>query len=136
MKKSTLIQIVLGTVGGLITSIGMCMCLIEEWNMLKPGIVVGTIGILILICIYPIYRKDHSKKEKKEVNKGLVTTIIIGVIGSLILGTGMSLCLVNNQEIMKMILGLVIGVIGLLICVLNYPIYSYLRTVKKIEYLI
>ena len=33
MKKNTLITIILGTIGGLITSIGMCMCLVEEWNI-------------------------------------------------------------------------------------------------------
>ena len=126
MKKDTLIQIILGTIGGLIASIGMCMCLVEEWGMLKPGIVVGVIGLIILLCIYPIYRKNNPV-ERKGLNKGLVATIVFGVIGSLIMGTGMSLCLVENQEATKMIIGLVVGVVGLLICVLNYPIYAYLK---------
>lgn len=34
MKKETLLEIILGTIGGLIFAIGMCMCLIPEWNML------------------------------------------------------------------------------------------------------
>ena len=132
MKKDTLMQIIIGTVGGLITSIGMCMCLVEEWNMLTSGVVVGVIGIVILLCLIPIYRKNHPV-QKKEINKGFVTTVVIGIIGSLILGTGMSFCLVEDQETAKMIIGLIIGVIGLLICVLNYPIYAYLKSNKSID---
>ena len=33
MKKDTLLEIILGTVGGLIFALGMCMCLIPKWNM-------------------------------------------------------------------------------------------------------
>ena len=129
MKKDTLVQIVLGTIGGLVASIGMCMCLIEEWNMLMQGIIVGIIGIIILLCIYPIYRKNHPTQHK-GINAGLITVIVIGIIGSLILGTGMSLCLIEDQEQSKMIIGLIVGIVGLLVCILNYPIYAYLKTNK------
>lgn len=33
MKKETLLQIILGTIGGLVFAIGMCMCLIPEWDL-------------------------------------------------------------------------------------------------------
>ena len=49
MKKKTLLEIILGTVGGLIFAIGMCMCLISEWNMLTPGIIISIIGFVILL---------------------------------------------------------------------------------------
>jgi len=130
MKKNTLITIILGTIGGLITLIGMCMCLVEEWNLLKPGIVTGVIGLLILFCIYPIYRKNHPK-EKKEVNGSLIVAIVIGILGSLVMGFGMSKCLIPDQEQTQMILGLVFGIAGLLICVLDYPIYAYIKSNKN-----
>ena len=37
-------MIIVGTVGGLVFSLGMCLCLISEWNMLKAGIIVAIIG--------------------------------------------------------------------------------------------
>ena len=66
MKKDTLLEIILGTVGGLIFAVGMCMALVTEGDMLVPGIVVGIIGFIILLCIIPVYRKSHPKRETKK----------------------------------------------------------------------
>ena len=133
MKKETLLEIILGTVGGLIFAIGMCMGLIPEWDMLSTGIIVGTIGFIILLCIIPVHRKSHPKKskERKETDWGLVATWIIGIIGSLIMGFGMSKVMVGGATKSDMIVGIITGVIGLMICVLNYPIYSYIKSDKK-----
>lgn len=131
MKKETLLEIILGTVGGLVFSIGMCMCLIPEWDLLKVGVVVSLIGFIILLCIIPIYRKGKPKKERKNVDLGIMLTFVIGIIGSLILGFGMSKILVLGNAKTDLIIGMVTGVVGLLICVLNYPVYSYLKTNEK-----
>ena len=129
MKKETLLEIILGTIGGLIFAIGMCMGLIPEWNMLGTGIVVGIIGFIILLCIIPVHRKTHPRKikEKKEVDWGLVATWVIGVIGSLVMGFGMSKIMVGDASKVDMIIGLITGVVGLIVCVLNFPIYSYIK---------
>ena len=133
MKKETLLEIILGTVGGLIFAIGMCMGLIPEWDMLSTGIIVGTIGFIILLCIIPVHRKSHPKKskERKETDWGLVATWIIGIIGSLIMGFGMSKVMVGESTQADIILGIITGVVGLLTCVLNYPIYSYIKSNNK-----
>ena len=130
MKKETLLEIILGTIGGLIFAIGMCMGLIPEWDMLGTGIVVGIIGFIILLFIIPVHRKSHPRKERKEIDWGLVLTWVIGIVGSLIMGFGMSKVMVGSPEKMDMIIGMITGVVGLLICVLNYPIYSYLKSNK------
>ena len=131
MKKETLLEIILGTIGGLIFAIGMCMVLINEWNMLKEGIIVGIIGFIVLLCIIPVYRKDHPKKKKTEpTNWGIVATWIIGIVGSLIMGFGMSKIMVGEASTSDMIVGLITGVVGLVICVLNYPIYAYIKNNK------
>ena len=132
MKKETLLEIILGTIGGLTFAIGMCMCLIPEWNLFKAGVVVSIIGFIILLCIIPIYRKEHPKKvSNKQTDLGLVLTWIIGVVGSLIMGYGMSKIMIDSPDKMDMIIGMITGVVGLLICVLNYPIYSYLKNNKN-----
>jgi len=131
VKKETLLEIILGTIGGLIFAIGMCMCLIPEWDLFTTGVIVTIIGFIILLCIIPVYRKEHPKKIKnKKTDWGLVLTWIIGVIGSLIMGFGMSKIMVGSPERMDMIIGMITGVVGLLICVLNYPIYTYLKSDK------
>ena len=130
MKKETLLSIILGTIGGLIFSVGMCMCLVTEWKMFTPGVIVAIIGFIILLCIIPVYRKNHPKKERGPINWGLVITWTVGVIGSLILGVGMSLIMVGEATKTDMIVGLTTGVVGLLVCVLNYPVYAYIKTNK------
>lgn len=126
MKKETLLEIILGTIGGLTFAIGMCMALVEDWNMLKAGIVVGIIGFLILLCIIPVYKSSHPKKAHTPVNWGIIATWVIGVVGSLVMGFGMSQIMTDGN----MILGLIFGVIGLIVCILNYPTYSYLKSNK------
>lgn len=131
MKKDTLLEIILGTVGGLIFALGMCMCLVAEWNMFKTGVIVGIVGFIILLCIIPVYRKSHPKKQHGPVDKGLVATWVVGVVGALIMGFGMSKIMVGTASTSDMIVGLITGIVGLVICVLNYPIYAYLKSNKE-----
>lgn len=126
MKKETLLEIILGTIGGLVFAIGMCMCLIPEWNLFKAGVVVTIIGFIILLGIIPVYKSSHPAKEYKSVNLGIVTTWGIGIIGALIMGFGMSKIMLGNATRVDLVVGIISGVIGLLICVLNYPIYAYI----------
>ena len=130
MKKETLLEIILGTIGGLIFAIGMCMCLLPEWNMFTAGVIVTIIGFIVLLAIIPIYRSSHPKKPSKPVNWGIVTTWSVGVVGSLIMGFGMSRILIEGATTADMVVGLITGVVGLVICVLNYPIYAYIKSNK------
>ena len=131
MKKETLLEIILGTIGGLVFAIGMTMCLIPEWDLFKTGVVVAVIGFIVLLCIIPVYRSNHPKKEHKKINWGIVFAWIIGVVGALIMGFGMSKVMVEDPSQTDLLVGIVIGIVGLLICVLDYPIYSYLKGNKE-----
>jgi len=133
MKKETLLEIILGTIGGLVFAIGMCMCLLPEWNMFTAGVITTIIGFIILLCIIPVYKSSHPKKAKehKPINWGIVLTWTVGVVGSLIMGFGMSKILVGNASTSDMIVGLITGVVGLVICVLNYPVYAYIKSNKE-----
>ena len=131
MKKDTLLEIILGTIGGLVFAIGMCMTLIPEWNLFNLGVVITVIGFILLLCIIPVYRSTHPKKQHAPINWGIVFTWIIGVVGALIMGFGISEVMIDAPSQSELILGIVVGIIGLLICVLNYPIYSYLKSNQK-----
>ena len=127
MKKEALLEIILGTIGGLVGAIGMCMCLIPEWNLFKAGVVVAIIGLIILLCIIPVYRMSHPKKDHGPINWGIVITWVVGIIGALVMGFGMSKIMVGNTTQTDLLIGIIVGIIGLIVCVLNYPIYSYLK---------
>lgn len=43
-----------GVVSAIIFGVGMCMTMI--WNMMVPGIVVGMIGIVALLCLIPLVK--------------------------------------------------------------------------------
>lgn len=42
----------LGVFGAIVLGVGMCMTVI--WGMMVPGIVVGIIGIVALLCLIPV----------------------------------------------------------------------------------
>ncbi len=68
-------------------------------------------------------------------NKASKISIIIGVVGALILGTGMSLAMTDLSVFLgipitlAMIFGVLIGVIGIVLVACAYPIYN--SVVKK-----
>ena len=41
-----------GVLATVVFGVGMCMTMV--WNMMGPGIVVGIVGIILLICLIPI----------------------------------------------------------------------------------
>lgn len=67
--------------------------------------------------------------------KGNLYAIIIGVIGALVLGLGMSICMtdlgtgIGLESLAAMVIGIVTGVIGLALVCIAYPVYLYV--VKK-----
>jgi uncharacterized membrane protein len=74
--------------------------------------------------------KEESKMEKlirldKQAERpGTIASIVVGVLGSLILGAGMSCTLVWNSSIEIFIAGIVIGIVGMLVVGMAYPIYK------------
>ena len=53
------------------------------------------------------------------------------IIGALIMEFGMSKIMVGKPSNVDMLIGIITGVLGLIICVLNYPIYTYINDAKK-----
>ena len=72
-------------------------------------------------------RKLHSIPTKKA----QAASLAVGMIGALILGTGMSLCMTDLGAALgnaAFVLGILIGLIGLVLVASAYPLYS--RTLK------
>ena len=44
----------LGMFGAIVLGVGMCMSMV--WNMMVPGIVVGIVGIVALLCLIPVIK--------------------------------------------------------------------------------
>lgn len=53
MKKSAFVNLIMGTVGGLLFALGMCMIMVR--NLMIPGILVGIVGIVLLLMLIPIF---------------------------------------------------------------------------------
>ena len=51
MKKENFISLVMGTVGGLLFALGMCMALLPQWDAFLPGVICGVIGAAVLLVM-------------------------------------------------------------------------------------
>ena len=65
---------------------------------------------------------EQIKRLDKSVESSAMTkALIVGIIGSLILGVGMSCTMVWTDFF---VLGIIVGIIGILVCALAYPVYK------------
>ena len=90
--------------------------------------------------------KDYAPKEssklialKKLDNKAklpaTIFTYSLGIISALVLGVGMCLAMqVIGSGVAGMVLGIVVGVVGLAGCCVNYPIYKKMLEKGKARY--
>ena len=79
--------------------------------------------------------KALDAKVKKPAN---VFAYVFGSISAIILGSGMSLVMTNIGETLGMtetlVPGIVIGVIGLVMAIINYPIYKKILGSRRKKY--
>ena len=85
--------------------------------------------------------KDSSKitalrkLDKKAKTPATIFTYTFGIISSLILGTGMCFAMqVLGSGIIDMLIGIIVGVIGMIGCGINYPIYKKMLENGKKKY--
>ena len=83
-------------------------------------------------------RKKYLPKEEDKMEqlrrlhsipteKAQAASIAIGVLGTLILGTGMSLCMTELGAALghlAMVIGILVGLFGLVMVALAYPVYN------------
>lgn len=122
MKKSNFVALILGTISCIFFALGMCMALLEEWNAFTPGVVVGCIGLIFALITVLVWRKMENKAPIKITGKAVLTAAV-GVIGALVLGVGMCMCMVWNN----MIPGIIIGLIGIIVLMCLIPLCKGLK---------
>ena len=85
----------------------------------------------------PVEKEDKMgqlrRLDASVTSKATTISLVAGIIGTLILGSGMSLILTDIGEMLgdfgALILGVCVGVIGIILICLAYPIYN--RTLRK-----
>jgi hypothetical protein len=105
MKKSAFVNLIIGTIGGLLFALGMCMCLLPEWNAFQSGVICTAIGFISLM-IQSIVAWIRSSR-KIRINWRIAGKVLYGVFASLVLGVGMCMILVWNL-MLPGILGIVL----------------------------
>ena len=119
MEKKTFITLTMSVIGGMLFSLGMCMCLISEWGTFDQGVVVGAIGALELVVTWLTYRKMAGKTPIR-LNAKLVAKVIYGIFAALVFGLGM--CMIMVFEGM-MIQGIAVGIIGIVLLLGLIPMF-------------
>ena len=90
--------------------------------------------------------KDYAPKESSKIvalkkldNKAklpsTIFTYTFGIVSALVFGTGMCLAMqVIGSGLAGMVLGIVVGIVGLAGCGVNYPIYKKMLEKGKAKY--
>ncbi len=116
MKKQNFVSLLLSTVGGLAFALGMCICLLPEWNAnFTLGVITAAVGAVIL-AITIIVRRVMSGKPLGKPNFKVIGKVIFGIAAALVFGLGMCMIMIWGM----MIPGILVGIVGivLLLCLI------------------
>lgn len=122
MKKSSFVAMILGTIGGILLALGMCMSLLTEWNAFKPGVIMGIAGLAVLLVMVIVWRRMENKEPVRLSGK-TIGAVLLGIVGALLLGVGMCLAMVWSQ----LIIGIIIGIAGIIVLLCLIPFIKGLK---------
>jgi len=116
------VSLLVGVVGILVFGVGMCMCLLPEWNVFGTGVAVTAAGALALIAL-GLVRWSMVGRPVGNPNWKRIAKIAYCVAGALVLGLGMSCCMVWGGA--WFVPGILIGLMGIADVAAAYPVYLY-----------
>jgi len=90
-------------------------------------------------------RKKYLPKEEDKMEqlrrlhaipaqKAQAASLVIGILGALILGAGMSLCLSEFGSVLgglAMVIGIPLGIVGLILAAFAWPVYNRILTRER-----
>ena len=123
MTKKNFMFLVLTVVGSLLFSLGMCMCLLPEWNAFMPGVVVTALGAVALLAI-GLVRWIMAGKPVAKINWSKAGKAAYCVMAALVLGAGMSMIMAFEG---MMIPGIIVGIVGILLGLGIIPVFKGLK---------
>lgn len=122
MKKSSFVAMIMGTIGGILLALGMCMCLLPEWNAFTQGVWMGAIGLVVLLAMVIVWRRMENKEPIHPSGK-TVAAVVLGIVGSILFGVGMCMVMVWSN----LVLGIVIGIVGIVALLALIPLLKGLK---------
>lgn len=122
MKKKNFVSMILSVAGGILFAMGMCMCLLPEWNVFNPGVATGAVGVVILLVMLIVRRKMEGKSAIHFSGRTL-GSVLLGIVGALGLGVGMCMTMVWNI----LIPGMLVGIVGIMLLLCLIPAVKGLR---------
>ena len=122
MKKKDFVTLIMSTVGGILFALGMCMALIPEWGAMRPGIVVGAVGAVVLLAMVLVRRKMSGKPAIVFNGKAIGITLL-GVAGAIILGVGMCKTMIWGMVVP----GIIVGIVGIVALLCLIPVVKGLK---------
>lgn len=123
MKKENFISLVLGAIGVILFGLGMCMCLLPEWDAFRQGEAVGAAGLVVLAVMLAARRKMHGKPPV-HLSLKAVGTVLLAILGALALGIGMCMTMVWEGLLLP---GVAVGLVGILLLLGLIPLCRGLR---------
>ena len=123
MSKKNFVSLILGTVGGILFALGMCMAMIPEWNAFTQGVIIGCVGAVILLIMLLVRRKMEGKPIIVKLSGKTIGTVLLGIVGALALGVGM--CLVMVWEMM--VPGILVGIVGIVLLLCLIPLVKGIK---------
>jgi len=67
--------------------------------------------------------------DESVTRKGTIVSLVVGIIGTLVMGFGMSCCMVWTDTML--ILGIIVGVVGIAALSAAYPLYNYVTKKER-----
>lgn len=64
-QKGSTAALIIGLLGALILGIGMSCALVFAAHWFIPGIVIGSVGIILACCAYPLYARITEKERRR-----------------------------------------------------------------------